>query len=465
MLARKTILHPVTCFIFFIAGFGLFNCQPEEEIIDRDYSSGLRFSMDSVLFDTVFTGVGSTTKRLMVYNPNAKAVVIKNIQLGEGPSSPFQILVNGLAPEPGDEVEILGKDSLLILITVNINPQDENSPYLVNDSIVMETNGILQDVQLVAWGQDANYLGNVILACNSTWTNDRPYVLYAPVLVDSLCQLNIQEGTEIYVAHGATLFVKGKIIAEGSADERILFRNDRLDPAYENIPGQWGGIYFLEGSHGNSMDFTTIRNAEIGLRLGTPDQDTIPDIVVKNTIIENMSNSGILAFTSDLYAENLLINNCMEFNCGNVAGGNYTYLHCTFANYGTDFVRESPSFFISDNIVLEDNSVITGDTYLEIRNSIIDGNMEDELFFDYSGNATNILAMSDNILRTTIMDLDTFGNILNADPKFITPSMYNYRLDTLSPAKDQGDFVGVEYDLDGNQRDAMPDIGAYERIE
>ncbi len=465
MSLKKTIGHPVTCFIILIAGFSLFNCQPEEEIIDHDYSTGLQFSMDSVRFDTVFTAVGSTTKRLKIFNPNSKALTIKNLHVGGGLSSAFKVLVNGITPDPAEEIQILGKDSLLILIEVNIDPQDKNSPYLVNDSIVMETNGFLQNVQLVAWGQDANYLGDVVLPCNAIWTKERPYVLYSSVLVDTLCQLNIEKGTKVFAAKGATLFVKGRIIAEGSADERILFRNDRLDPAYENIPGQWGGISFLEGSHGNSMDFTTIRNAEIGLRLGTPDEDDIPNVIVKNTIIENMSNSGILAFTSDLYAENLLINNCIEFNCGNVAGGNYTYLHCTFANYGTNFIRESPSVFISDNLVLADNSVISGDIYLEIRNSIIDGNLKDELFFDFSGGGSNTLVMSDNIMRTTIMDLDTLGNILNTDPKFIAPSRYNYRLDTLSPAKDQGAPIGVENDLDGDKRDASPDIGAYERIE
>ena len=51
------------------------------------------------------------------------------------------------------------------------------------------------------------------------------------------------------------------------------------------------------------------------------------------------------------------------------------------------------------------------------------------------------------------------------DPEFMDPARYNYRLDTLSPAKDHGVFIGVGHDLDGNSRDALPDMGAYERIE
>jgi hypothetical protein len=69
------------------------------------------------------------------------------------------------------------------------------------------------------------------------------------------------------------------------------------------------------------------------------------------------------------------------------------------------------------------------------------------------------------LLKSTISGLDTLGNIINQDPLFIDKSRYNYRLDTLSPAKDNGIFTDITHDLDGNVRDANPDIGAYERIE
>lgn len=465
MISKKTLFNPVFYFILCIVGLSIFNCKPEEEIIDFDFTNGLEFSTDTVLFDTVFTGVGSTTKRFKVFNPSKNALKISSIKLGGGNSSSYKILVNGTEPNNSEDLLILGKDSILILIEVFINPQDENSPYLVNDSILFETNGIIQQVKLIAWGQDANYLGGIILACNTTWTNERPYVIYNSILVDTLCRLNIEQGTKIFGSKGAFIFVKGKLIAEGTSEKRIVFRNDRLDLAYEHIPGQWGGILFLEGSHGNYMNFTILRNAEFGIRLGSPDQDTIPDIILKNTIIENMSHSGILSFTSDLYAENVLVNNCIEMNCGNIAGGNYIYRHCTFANYGFSFIRQTPSFFISDNIILDNNSSIVEEIYVEIQNSIIDGNMEDELLFDLGGGANNTFSFVNNIFKTSLSDLDTLGNILNENPKFINPAIYNYRLDTLSPAKDEGALIGVEFDLDGIRRDDQPDLGAYERIE
>lgn len=465
MSLRVAFINPVNLFLLLIVGSSLINCVPEEEVIDFDYSNGLAFSADTILFDTIFSGVGSATQRLKVFNPNQKAVEISNIKLGLGAYSSFKILVNGAIPNPAEEIFLLGKDSMLLLVEVYIDPQDDNSPYLIHDSIVFETNNIQQDVKLVAWGQDANYIGDEILPCNTTWTSERPYVLYSSILVDTLCQLTIEKGTEIYGAKNAYIYSKGSIFAEGTADERIVFRNERLDPAYENIPGQWGGIILLEGSHDNYMDFAIIRNAEYGIRLGAPDQDTIPDIILKNTIIENMSNSGILCFSSDLYAENVLVNNCIELNLGNIAGGNYAYKHCTFANYSFNYIRQSPSVFISDNIVLDDNSSIIEDIYVELQNSIIDGNMEDEILFDLSGGASTSFAFNNTMFKTTISELDTLGNILNEDPTFVDPSRYNYRLDTLSPAKDRGSIIGVDFDLDGVERDALPDLGAYERIE
>ena len=465
MFFLKALINPVNLFVLFIVGTSLLNCVPEEETIDFDYANGLVFSSDTILFDTIFTGAGSTTKRLKVFNPNNKALKIERIELGLGISSPYRILVNGTELNYSEDILLLGKDSMLILVEVFIDPQDENSPYLVQDSLVFKTNGKNQDVKLVAWGQDANYLGNEVLLCNTTWTKERPYVIYKSILVDSLCQLTIEKGTNIYGAKDAFIYVKGNIFADGSPDERITFRNDRLDPAYENIPSQWGGIILLEGSNDNYINYSIIRNAVYGIRLGTPDQDTIPDIILKNTIIENMGNSGILCFSSDLYAENILVNNCIELNCGNIAGGNYIYRHCTFANYSFNFIRQTPSFFISDNIILDDNSSIIEDVYIEIQNSIIDGNMEDELFFDLDGGANSFFVFNNSMFKSTIAELDTLGNILNKNPEFVDPSRYNYRLDTLSPAKDMGVFVGVDHDLDNNQRDELPDLGAYERIE
>ncbi len=465
MMVRNHFSAPVLITILFVAALLNYRCKPEEEIIDFEFMGGIQFSKDTVFFDTVFSGAGSTTRRLKVFNPSPNAQKIESISIGGGNTSPFKVIMNGFQIENQEELTLLGRDSALLLIEVFIDPQNENSPYLVKDSIVFETKGGYQNVKLVAWGQDALYVGNEVLPCNTIWAGNRPIVLFNSVLVDTLCSLTIEKGARIFAAKEAYLYVRGQLITNGTADDRIVFRNERLEPQYENIPGQWGGIIFLEGTFDNELNFTTIRNAIYGIRLGAPDEDTIPEVILKNCILENMSHSGIISFSSDLYAENTLVNNCIEFICANIAGGNYIYKHCTFANYSQNFLRQSPSFFVSDNIRLDDNSEIIQDINITLQNSIVFGDQAEELFFDLSGGADFMFAFNNNMLKSTISGLDTLGNILNQDPLFIDKSRYNYRLDTLSPAKDSGIFAGITHDLDGNVRDTNPDIGAYERIE
>jgi len=45
--------------------------------------SNLTFSTDTLVFDTVFTTVGSTTKSFKIYNPDERSLKIEEIELME----------------------------------------------------------------------------------------------------------------------------------------------------------------------------------------------------------------------------------------------------------------------------------------------------------------------------------------------------------------------------------------------
>ncbi|QSE98029.1 right-handed parallel beta-helix repeat-containing protein [Fulvivirga lutea] len=454
-----------------------FACQPEEEKFTSDASAKLRFSADTVLFDTVFTSLGSVTKRFRAYNDSKNAVNISSVSLANGPNSQFSIFVNGLAGPSLENIRILGGDSILILAEVTINPQDEDLPFIVTDQIQFNTNGNAQDVDLVAWGQDANFLRDSVLMCNTTWTAERPYVIYNSVLVNEGCQLTIEPGTKVYSHNGSFIFIAGTLSAIGTADERITFINDRFDESFKNAPGQWGGLIFLQGSDNNQINYADIRNANVGIYLGTPDDDTDPDLILSNTRIENMGGNsvvpsidslvqpgyGILAISSDLQATNVLVNNCQINTLANIAGGNYDYRHCTFGNFSFDFFRRDPSVVFSNNLVLGDNSLLVSDLSVTMSNSIVWGSLREELLTSNAEEAGYSLTLSNNILRTQTEALAS-ANIVE-DPKFLDPAEYDYSLDTLSPAKDTGLDFGITTDLEGKMRDSQPDIGAFERIE
>ena len=447
----------------------LVHCTPEEEEITIDPKANLTFSTDTLFFDTLFTDTVSFTGRFRVFNPQDNAVNLSSISIATGGNSFYDLYINGIKGKQFQDQVILGKDSLLVLVEVTIPSRDENTPFLVEDSVVFVTNDNIQNVNLVAWGQDAHFFRkDSIIVCNTFWPADKPYVLYGSVLVDSLCQLTIEEGAEIYMNKGATIFVGGSLKVLGSPDQPVLFSNVRLD--IEHAPGQWVGMVFLEGSVKNKIDHATIRNAQIGVRLGTPDNDTIPDLVISNSIIENMSEFGVLAFTSDLWAYNLVVNNCVKSTGAHFAGGNYVYQHCTFANYSIGLFNEAPALIFTDNLELDDGSLLQADLYTQLQNNIIWGDHQDseELLFNASGGPDFQVLLEYCLIRSQNEDFDINNNILATDPdfpKFVDPREFDYQLDTLSPAQDQGRLLPINKDLLGNPRDEQPDIGAYERIE
>ena len=443
------------------------NCEPAEERFTNSPNASLTFSTDTLLFDTVFTEVTSITRRFNVFNPNDNQVLISSLSLGGGNSSPYNLIVRGQQGRSFENLPLLGGDSLLVLVDVEIDPRDENLPFLEKDSVVFITNGNVQDVKLVAFGQDANFIvGDSILPCNTVWTADRPYVLFGSVLVDTLCQLTIEPGTQIFADVNSFLIVRGTLNALGTPENRILFRNVRLEDDFENSFGQWGGIAFAQGSNNNRIEYTDIRNGTVGLNLDTQDQDDLPELVVTNTRIENMSGAGIFGIGADLRAENVLVNNCFDFVLLAIGGGNYELDHCTFANFSFDFFRDNPVSAFSTALPQDDGSNLIFDVNLRIRNSIIWGSLpDDELIFDNSEGGSIFAEISNSLLRSTNDQLAINGNILNEDPLFIDEFNFDYNLDTLSPAQDTGIFIGINSDIEGNLRDSIPDIGAFERIE
>lgn len=441
-----------------LLGF-FYSCKPPE----TEFTEGavqLRFSEDTVYFDTLISTVKSITQRLKVYNDESKAVSIAHIGITNA-SDAFSITVNGIEGNDFENTDLLAGDSLLILLNANLDEQNQDLPYVVEETLSFTTNGVEQNLPVIAWGQDAHFLRDSILVCNTTWTAGKPYVIYDDILVDSLCSLTIEPGTRVYSHFGSTIYVQGTLYANGTNQQPIEFTNDRFDSGFDLAPGQWDGIVFLEGSKGNQIAFATIKNARDAIWLGTPDEDTIPDLTLTNTIIENTSGSGILAFTSDLSMTNCLVDNCGEFVLAALAGGNINIVHSTLTNYGLGFFRTQPIAVFTDNLELNDGSLLLGDLTVSIQNSIVWGSQPDEIVFSDAGGKLFDVTISNNLIRTTIAELDD-QNIVNEDPLFVEPFEFNYRIDTLSPAIDQGVDLGISIDLDSLQRDNLPDLGSYE---
>lgn len=457
-----------------------FSCKDEKYITSSDVK--LRFSADTVKFDTVFTTLGSTTQNLKIYNPYSQKVLISSIKLAKGATSNFRLNINGVAANEAHNVEIAPFDSLYIFVEVTVDPNGQNLPLVVKDSIVFETNTNRQDVDLVAWGQDFKLIKKQRLK-STTWTNEKPYLVYNYAFVDSNETLTIEQGTKIYFHKDAGLYVKGRVVAKGTIQNPIIFQGDRLEDVYANVPNQWSQILLYSGSKNNEFSNVEIKNANIGLQVGNIEDVGFATVKLSNAKIQNMTYAGIFALKSEIAAENCLITNCGSFAVALLVGGSYEFTHTTIANYWGGYsskARSTPSLLIQNFVsVKKDKPDYVGDlSKATFGNCIITGNIFDQnelqlvkrndALFNYKFDRC-ILQVADTFKTT---NEEHFVNILKGlNPKFVEPyKKFNFELDTLSPAKDSGRVSIarlVPADLKGRDRlsDKGPDIGALERQE
>lgn len=461
----------------------ILSCEDDKYLNSPD--AQLRFSTDTVMFDTVFSTIGSTTRLLKVFNQYKEKVLISSVKIGGGEFSNFRMNVNGIAGNEVFDLEIPPNDSIFIFVEVTVDPNGQNLPMVVKDSIKFTTNTNLQSIPLIAWGQDFHLIRSRIIK-NETWGNDKPYLVYNYAYVDTLSTLTIEAGTKVFFHKGAGMYVKGTILVNGTRDNPVLFLADRLEEAYKNIPEQWNGVLLFSGSKGNEFNFAQIRNAVIGLQVGTIEHDGFATVTLANTKIENMSYAGIFALKSKITAYNTVVANCGFYAVALLVGGEYEFYHSTIANYWGGYSRKprsTSSLAISnmleitksngDKVIylgdlsraLFGNSIVYGNNVLEIEL----GNNKDKLFNYYFDHC--ILQVPDTF---NISDKNHYNNVWkgkNYDPKFVDVSKkLIFELDTLSPAKDVGSTAYSKmfpFDLKGKDRtvDKGPDLGAYERIE
>jgi hypothetical protein len=471
--------------------FGI-SCKDESFITEAD--AKLSFSSDTITFDTIFTSIGSTTKQLRIYNPYKQSVRISHIYLGQGTSSYFRLNIDGDVTDNASDIEIPSKDSLFIFIEITIDPFGVNNPLVINDSIVFVTNGNVQDVNLVAYGQDVHLIDGELIE-SQTWVADKPYLIYNSMGVDSAHTLTIEAGAKLYFHERSQLIVLGSLIVNGTKENPVTFRGDRMDEVlpdlpYDMIPDQWGGIVIYPYSKGNMLNYCLIRNAEIGIFLpGVLGHDYRSELFIKNSIIENNSYAGIYAFNSKLTAMNCVIVNCGVYTFAGITGGEYNLYHCTVSNHFRFSGSPEPAVVLT-NFVYYDDSLITHDLQnTKFTNCIIDGQSPYQLQL-VSKPENNFSYLFENCLIEVSKDSVDADNtelfkeiIFEEDPKFKKiPSqseplpdryIFDFSLDTLSPAKDKGTveiinlFPELEFDIRGQSRlmDSGPDLGAYERIE
>ena len=440
----------------------------------------LSFDTDTVYFDTVFTRLPGTAyprsinKQFVVRNPY-NDFIRTDIKLAGGNASVYRMNVDGVSTRDIKGIEIRPKDSIFIFVECTLEPNNLTMPAIVQDSITFVTNGDIQHIQLAAYGWDAYYYQDSVLPCNTVWDKtDKPYVVVNSVAVDDNCNLEIREGVNIYSSTNSKFFILGTLKVNGNKDNPVLFRGDRLDPRYDDVQGQWIGLHFYRFSKNNEINYAILKNANIGIRVDSLSVNNNEKLIVRNTIIQNCSNIGLLGITADIKVENSLIHNCGSYTFFGYYGGNYDLRHNTFANYNIGFTRNDPHF-VFNNLQRDENDNFVKDYNISynVQNNIIYGSNDNEILFDISASKPPTSAnLESNIIRSELTVLNTNGNILNTghgspfnkDLLFNDYYNYDFTLAPNSPAIDKGATLTppITLDIKDGLRDASPDIGAFE---
>ena len=448
---------------FLILLVSLLGCYPEEQLIGPA-TLGLRFDTDSLLFDTLLADLPSPTRFVHLHNPNTNAIMIDDLYLSQRDRSSFRLRVKGQAVDHLSQFRILGRDSLLIAITPDLANGSQQAPYLLEDQLRVRSGRQEQALILNVWAQDARrYTDTLYIQQDTRWNNGAAVLVEVGLVVEAAAQLILGPGMRLYFNQGAVLRVKGALHAQGTHQDPIAMVPLRQDGAYADAAGLWQGLTFEANSQPSTLEHVRISGTEVAIRLGQATdqtQQTQPQLRLRYAQIFNASKGGILAYNSQIQAENTLIYHANNFLLLHY-GGTYNYTHCTFVNLPYDFTSQAPSFRFYDYDPMDITQPL--DINLRIRNSIFWGRLPEE--FDLS--TDNLaLVVAGNVLRTQQTVFRPFNNNVlggdNATPLFTDPFNQEYTLLEGVSAINLGLSISLGADLAGNLRDDQPDAGAFE---
>ncbi|WP_420457926.1 hypothetical protein [Neolewinella sp.] len=477
-------------------------CDP-----DRDFLTGeavnLRFELDTLSFDTVFTQRGSAVQLFLVYNDATDPIMIDRVAVAGRTGVTFNFNIDGTEGPEARDVVIWGKDSIFVFVTAEVDPTaPENiSPFIAEDELIFETGNFQESVVLQAFGQNALYLNGFNRGtffqpiCRDgmfTLPVDLPTVIYGSMVIDS-CVVQVLAGSRLYfhggiqknteLLAGSGIFEDGFIYTLpngslqllGTAEDPVILSTDRLEEPYRESQGAYRGLIFGPLSKNNRIEYAELNNAIAGITV-----DSLAEVSIDNTVIAFTSGPALSTYQSDVTVRNSLLHSSSGNSVQVVKGGSLTLEHTTVASYsGSDNVA---LFLLNDIPQCEDNCDPTPLT-VRIRNSILSGFDGSELAFgDVTGGSdprffdvrieNSVVRTDENFLNAGLGGYPDFYtticrdcyNLQFDDPLFVSVRQDSFQLDSLSVARDLSVFLPeLPTDLVDYPRDTdTPDAGALE---
>ena len=438
-------------------------------------SDKLTFDRDTVAFDTVITLQGTATKQMVVYNKSKKQINISSIKVaGLASKGHFYLNVDGIRGNEFQNVEIRGNDSIYIFIEAKLDEMDRDEPTYLEDRLDFVTNGVSQHVLLSAWGQDVIRINGDTISSDTRFVANKPYLIYDTMFVAPDVTLTLDAGTTLLFHDKGAIRCAGQMLANGTAEEPILFRGDRLDhivgeTSFDIMSGQWGGVIFTPPTMGNVLKHVVMRGSRIGMHCSSNYKNDTARCALKlvNCVLTNSATTCLVTQNCYVQAIGTEISNAAE-EVVYFVGGKVNASQCTFAN---NYLFEFPTFSVvnvfnakySDNTVGRikayfDNCILysMNDSVPEINQTVLD---DFDVYLRYclfkSGGSN---------------DSHFINCIWEGDPCFLVyrdDYIFDYRLRNESDAIARGNRSycpdKARYDRYGNDRFARGsiDLGAY----
>ena len=227
------------------------------------------------------------------------------------------------------------------------------------DSIVVSNKGYVNDVKLISLALDAHFyfpnkaitikqnppysdiiIPYSILPKNAIWSNDKPHVVYGYAIIDSGGTLDILSETKVHFHSGSGLWISsgGELKIDeaniGSYSNPTILEGDRLEPFYNNIAGQWGGLFgglFIQRGGKASINNAWIKNGTIGIRCDSVSELEERNLIIKNSRITDFSRVSIYSGFGNIEMENVVVANAGLYGLYCLGGRSFID-HCTFIN-------------------------------------------------------------------------------------------------------------------------------------
>ena len=450
----------------------------------------LTFSADTVCFDTVFSTVPSPTQSFWVHNTNKQALRCSTVRLEKGNQTGFRVNVQGvyLGPENGytaSDIEIRQHDSTRIFVEATFPVNYNTEPANISDNIIFQLeSGREQKVNINASSWDALLVKNLTVDKDTVLNaTTQPRVFYGTITVNEGATLTLGAGTTLYFHGDAGIDVKGRLVCNGTPEQNVVLRGDRLDKMFDYLPydrisGQWQGLHFHESSYDNVLKYTDIHSSFNGIQVDSSDV-TLVKLAMEGCIVHNCQGYGIHSSCSNITLANCQVTNTLA-DCIYLEGGCAQINNSTIAQFYPFDSRRGYALHTSEGRYILYSFLC--------ENSIITGYAEDELSMTFNPKDDNgtgdsrQYTFSHCLIRTPKVETDDSvhfqhvvyeeedGKEKNGESNFMLVDadrqQYNFRLSATSAAIGMGNpLTALPADRNGLPRDEQhPDAGCYQHV-